>query len=216
MRPTPLLVPSSWVFSNSLRRCLREDVRLPRGYAPNRFVVQIPAEFLCPRCNAVVRLPVECAECGTLYCLTCAQAREHPFMPVSIPEALNCMQCRRAGVPKRLSRVLTHIIGGLQIECKYLQCGEVVRLDKLKAHEQVCLRRPVRCGRSKNCTRQGLLGEFLKVTSGTSSSFACQSLLFACSEHCKALLEFEGLLRSQNKMALLTKFAEILRQADSN
>ena len=91
--------------------------------------------FECPICHGLVWEPQECSECSKLFCTDCIICwnKEHE----------TCSICRKKWVSKTPINVYARaFLESTEIRCIFPNCKEVVKYDKLKAHEKECPNKP--------------------------------------------------------------------------
>ena len=173
-------------------------LRKPAGVSTDRFIDSVPEEFLCGVCQQVVRDPIECANCGVLYCLSCRGLCLHFFTFYPVNRDMNCPGCKGISFLRQPSKVLRKIIGSLHVRCKNSACPVIIELDSLKSHQKECDYKQVTCKR-RACRVKGLKKDFLKA-GGAGEAF------FTCSRRCLQLTEFENCLDLKNKFSVLKMY----------
>lgn len=177
------------------------------GYSLGRFIDRPIPEFICKKCEHFVKRPVECSQCGVLYCFYCvfsdqASLRRSPELP--------CVSCECVVGHREVSKVLKRMINDLEIHCKYKGCSSIVPLSSVKSHEKQCPLKTVKCN---SCRHQGLLRDFRTVNDYRNGLFGPSlSSLFACSERCSKLVDFERILTMHQRESVLKAYFRELQQ----
>ena len=174
---------------------------MKEGYDLERFIETPRRDFQCPICLSVVRIPLECSQCGVLLCKKCALScgrSQNPFLSLSssMPK-FNCPICRSQAPPREPSAILKNIINGLMVYCKNVShgCSKTSALGEIKAHEKECKFKAIRCANHNFCDKQGNKVDFIVVEFPKLRGNPSKSKL-VCSEICKKVVLMDFMLKS--------------------
>ncbi|XP_069798431.1 E3 ubiquitin-protein ligase PDZRN3-B-like [Narcine bancroftii] len=111
------------------------------GFDLERFSEEVGPDFQCNLCNKVLEDPLT-TPCGHVFCTAC-------LLPWIVQRGRCPAQCRRVAT-KELNQVLPlrNLILKLEIRCDNFErgCDEVVRLQHLAEHAEMCDYSPAECG----------------------------------------------------------------------
>ncbi|XP_075794769.1 E3 ubiquitin-protein ligase PDZRN3 isoform X3 [Pelodiscus sinensis] len=115
------------------------------GFELDRFSGEVDPDFKCNLCHKVLEDPLT-TPCGHVFCAGCV-------LPWVVQQGSCPVQCQRISA-KELNHVLPlkSLILKLDIKCEHHArgCGQVVKLQQLGAHAEMCDFSPARC-RHKGC-----------------------------------------------------------------
>ena len=184
----------------------------PKGFNQQRFIEEVPSEYLCGLCKRVAKQPNECSECGHLFCQGCFKYSMRHCSFYRLSQNFFCPICEHTGPLKKTSRILVKIIGSLLLRCKHTGCSQIVELGKVAFHQKECVFREVTCC-SRNCGGKGVKRDFVGVvcTHQFIRYMTYQQVRFACSDRCATLTKFEEAVLKKDKAALLGLYFKILK-----
>jgi len=194
---------------NILESSLPRKRKHQEGYSLER-LESVPSEdFLCSLCKKLVRVPVECCACGTLYCTGCIiNARS------SLQFEIWCQVCKSYQKKRSVSRVVNEMINELKVECKHTGCSQFLELKELLVHQKTCGFRKIRCSNHHFCKAEGFLSEFHYVTG--SGLFRNLKNYYVCSERCLKEVNFSRCCRTSKTNEALEMYYKVLMQDQSN
>ena len=86
-------------------------------------------EFNCLFCLFIVKQPISCGNCDTLFCTKCIE--DH------LKRSKECPQCRKAFTHKSINRIISGILQRLQFYCP-LKCKTVLTQESIYVHLPKC------------------------------------------------------------------------------
>lgn len=175
-----------------------------KGYEHSIFLEAPREEYLCGFCKLVAKIPLECRNCGNLFCARCLPMPSRHFRAYS---EFQCPSCSEALVLKEPSRILKNFIKELPVRCKYHArgCNERLTLGSLPYHKKCCDFKSVACA---NCEQPGNAKEFLMVRTQLDG----KSILYVCSDLCSKEVKFNQLLKNKKLDIALEMYYEVLVQ----
>ena len=116
------------------------------GFHPSRFIDLVDEYFTCPICAWVVRGPIACAACETLYCKTCHDS------VASLREDL-CSACKRPFESAPLRLYPRTVYSRFKLCCSFepYGCGFEATVSEMSSHEETCGYRLVECVNPRCC-----------------------------------------------------------------
>lgn len=205
------------IESSNTHKRYREE-----GFNLSRFVESPPVEFICVVCGCVVNEPLECTDCGSLYCSSCKKVSiPRPSICLDFTRRRGCPSCNSIKSPRKPSRILIKMIKELVVTCKYapVGCGFMSSIEDMEDHQKTCPMKPVVCANSKFCNKEGKRDSF-RVIKIEGSNYARRNE-YVCSEICQKLLEFKQLVTTRQFEKAIKEFyrlaceVEDLKEAES-
>ena len=181
------------------------------GYSLNRFIDTVPDELLCFECHRVARDPVECQDCGCLFCKNCLP--EYMIFFKSPSTDFTCKSCKKQSTFKEISKVKRRRIENLTVHCKFKGCNDAIKLCMLKSHLKSCQYQLIYC-KKKDCTARELkMKSFrLEISPGWQQGEEFKQEMWTCSLRCKKILEFECSLLFGNKHTSISLYYSLLEK----
>lgn len=177
------------------------------GFDLSRFIEVPPEEFICVICGCVVREPLECSDCGSLYCSSCKKVNNsRPAICLDFTRRRACPSCNSIKSPRKPSRILLKMIKELVVSCKYASvgCSFMSTIEDMDDHQKSCPMKPVVCANSSFCSKEGKRETFRMVRI-ESSNYTRRSE-YVCSEICQKLLEFKQLVTNKQYEKAVKEF----------
>lgn len=177
------------------------------GIDISRFIQVPPDEFICIICGCVVQDPLECTDCGIMYCRSCKKVNSlHHNICIDFTRRKGCPCCNSIKTPRRPSRILMRMIKELVVLCKYapVGCSFMSKIEDMQDHMETCPMKPVVCANSKYCNQKGKIESF-RVVKIEGCNYNRRSE-YVCSETCLKLLEFKQLINSRQVEKAVKEF----------
>lgn len=177
------------------------------GYEQERFVESFSPDLICCICLCVLEDPLECKTCQTNFCSSCIQ-------PLASSGKLCPNHCTLQ--LQKSHRFLRSTLDNLSLKCinTSLGCDQVIKIEKIKYHEQqICQFRQIKC-KYTNCP---LLVSLKDLEEHQSS---CEYQTFTCPEcNESVLMNFSTYHSCYNTMTeklenLLNKFENICKDLE--
>ena len=185
------------------------------GYPLDLFISPPPSKFICKICLKVVKKPLECKKCGSLFCSSCTS--HGPIVTQS--SKFDCTACNTQTIAKDPSPLLLRIISEQSIKCKHagLGCNYVIELGNMTKHENLCPFRKVLCQNYQNCKNQGYIKDFREFNTLSRAHFRLRNQsvkVYACSLECFKLVSFKGMAEGKQVVEALKEYFDILKETE--
>jgi hypothetical protein len=107
-----------------------------------KYIKQVPSDYICTVCLCIVQNPQEINECGHLFCKEC----------ISKCKKNKCPNCNERFEKERLieSKLTKRRINNLEVSCKN-DCGSIICIGDLLKHHEICPEEEVTCP-NENCS----------------------------------------------------------------
>jgi hypothetical protein len=215
----PPSLERSFNFSPEVRELpiKRNSAFKSSGHPLNLFLYPPAEEFICRMCEKVVKKPLECKKCGSLFCTPCV-SEVNPFNASS---KLNCSVCKTATNAKIPSHLLLRIISEQKIRCKNedLGCESIFNLGDIQKHDIICPYRQVICQNYEVCKNKGFLKDFKESTTPSriySRPRGPSVKVFTCSQECFKIFAFKEMVEGKQISEALKEYYEILNKKTSD
>ncbi|KAL7668167.1 hypothetical protein ACOME3_008881 [Neoechinorhynchus agilis] len=115
------------------------------GYDVNRFEGPIDEELICPICSGVLENPTQVPACEHAFCRDCICQWLSTDTRCPLDRKIVSVSCL-----KPVPRILRNLLNKLEIHCDNVDhgCDQVMRLELLSDHLEICQynpKRPIRC-----------------------------------------------------------------------